>query len=182
MRTNSTLFSLLVQGLMTVWYNSRVAKERPQLFEFLTQAAATFVEMSPQLGAKRFVLKGPNDPAAVTPLVLAAVFPRELFPPNQIFLLRGKTPGVKVRSFYQPILQLEIPNTIKALAVRDDVSLRTVITRASMSVAPTCALVIGRVEDTGEETATLFAIQGVSPETALQEIKTGLRAKIAEMN
>lgn len=149
---------------------------RPESKELLEQMMVV-VNGGDGMGVKNFVLKGPIVDAPIALATFFGLFP-DLTGERREFALVKLNPAVDTTDIYKKVLELEVPQRIKALAIQEDRPLRISLERRfACQGLPTLMVAFGRIKDTQEEVAILFTILGYTPHQALREIKEIVRQR-----
>ena len=139
-----------------------------------------FTRLGNGAGVNNWLLKG--DPRqGGRPEVFVGSFPKLLRRPGGLVLMTGATPDVDPNYHINRVLALTIPEN--AVKIPDDPWIRGEIEAVTVVIKfPSSALVLGSSPVNGEEVVALYALFGMSADTALSEIKRGMRLSLRKQN
>jgi|SRR3989344_3459668 len=121
-----------------------------------------------------------DNPQTDIPVVFwgyMGIYPR-LVPPtlSATFIAFSLDSERDLSTYFKKILSLQIPDRIKELPIKQDDYLRGAMELiAAVEGMPSILLAIGETNPTTEEQIVLFQISGITPITALSEIREALR-------
>lgn len=141
-----------------------------------------FTNLGNEHGVNNWLLRG-NSSGGGIPEVYAGCFPRLYAPIGGLVVVTPVTQAAdrNLSRYYKDIFGLTIPDD--AVIIADDKPIRdgleTIVSAGSL---PSIALVLGRSGAGHGKVAVLYAIVGVSAQTALSEIQRGLQRGMANQN
>lgn len=138
-----------------------------------------FVMLENDHGVNNWLLRGGTLHRG-RPLVYVGAFPRLHGHIGEV-ITRAAEPGIEVTGYSQKVLELDVPDDADIIEDNRVVRLgmEAIVTRGGM---PSIALVFGENLVTKEEVVALYAIVGISAETALKELQRDMRQAIAHQN
>ena len=137
-----------------------------------------FILLEPKNGVYNVRIKGPEAIAQYgVPEMYVGIFKN--FPLGEVVVIEAEQ-GTNVDRHTKEILELQIPEDIKSLGLKDNDKTRQDLEKITApGNSPSSVLVFGK-DSNGEEIIVLYAFLGISPETALKEIQQGMLKSIVD--
>ncbi|OGY18141.1 MAG: hypothetical protein A3F04_02255 [Candidatus Chisholmbacteria bacterium RIFCSPHIGHO2_12_FULL_49_9] len=143
----------------------------------LYESIDRFSRLTPEQGVNNFVLRGLIDvPSEINTLV--GVFPATS-PLGEFYALIQLHKTQEIRTIYEKILSLDVPERVKLLPVEKDLELRTMMEAHVVKQSlPKIVLGFGESESEGKEVVILFSIVGIRPEDSLAQVQQWAKGRL----
>lgn len=143
-----------------------------------------FARIGPREGVNNFVVRGRVRDLKVEPEAFVCLFAHFRIPGEPVVMVLQADPEAKGPSYYySEILDLEIPIRVEKYGIRDSLrEKKNMISKVGLKGMPYIALLFGHYLEKGKkagEVAILNSIVGLSPETALAELKIAAEGRLA---
>lgn len=130
-------------------------------------------------GVNLFTLKGIDVPTFFETFI--CIFP-DLISTQKTDINMVGTKIVDAKSIYKKILDLELPDRLKNIPVKDDEDLSRGLKRhMAMRGLPALMVALGKTQEKNEEVIVLFSVAGISPETGLKEVKKRIKERLSRL-
>ncbi len=149
--------------------------------EFLNQRTEDFIRMENERGVNNCRLEGPQLQGVGGVIdTTVGFFPNIV--PGEMIVNTGIQPGKESRTVYSKVARLELPEEAAKIEC-DNEELREEMEQwAAAEFLPSYALLFGTENRTQAQVVMLFLLQGISPKTAMREIKETVSKLIAKSN
>lgn len=143
-------------------------------------ALLEYFKRGPESRVNNFVVKGPIDvPTNFKTIIgLFPILGGEDLRNYLILTAENQVPS----SYYSKILDLELPQRIRGLVVDNQGVRKSSEEWSATQRMPSVAIVIGEAIKTKKEVIILFAVWGISPEKALEEIQEETKLRRIKLN